>query len=228
MNTIELLKNIAKKNNTIESFSIHTFPKQTLVQDKVDVWNEEEQNMFDFAISLKKTYGMPFWDSLLLGSFNNASYSEELLNIVLCHNSIKDLLFVDIADLSQYLNTVNGKRLAVNSRVKMKDGSIKHLPMLDFHISVSDINQKIVSDVCSHLKLNGYLLNSGESYHYIGIEPVDWDTLYMLLSKALLFCPIIDRAWISHQLQEKSCSLRIDKKNGMETRVLEEIKYMQQ
>lgn len=220
MNTIELLNKIAEINHAIDSFSIHTFPIQSLVQDKVDSWNEEEQNMFDFAISLKKKYSMPFWDSLLLGSFNNVSYSEKLLSIALCHNTIKDLIFVKIANLPDFLDTVNGKRLAVNSRVKMKNGSIKHLPMLDFHIPVSDTNQRIVFDVCSLLKLNGFLLNSGESYHYIGTELVDWETLYMLLSKALLFCPIIDRAWISHQLQEKSCSLRIDRKNGIETKVI--------
>lgn len=220
MNTIDVLKAIIKTDETIEAFSFHTFPEQSLVQDRISNWSVKEQTMFDFAIGFREKYRLPFWDSLMLGSFNNENYSEKLLDIALHHNEIKDLTFVPITDFTNYVGTINNKRLAVNSQVKMKDGSIKHLPLLDFHIPVSELNQNIVYKVCANLNLKGYILNSGESYHYIGLTPVEWDNLYMILSKALLFCPIIDRAWVSHQLQEKSCSLRVDKKNGITTKVI--------
>ena len=58
-------------------------------------------------------------------------------------------------------------------------------------------------------------LASGESYHFISSAIMSWNELYIVLCKALRFCPIIDRAWISHQLEEQSCSLRINKKNGI-------------
>lgn len=90
-------------------------------------------------------------------------------------------------------------------------------PMLDFHIPISDINLNIVENICNLLELkSGYILNSGESYHFISSTIVTWEDLYLTLSKALRFCPILDRTWISHQLEEKSCSLRVDRKNGVE------------
>ena len=89
--------------------------------------------------------------------------------------------------------------------------------MLDFHIPISDINLNIVENICNLLELkSGYILNSGESYHFISSTIVTWEDLYLTLSKALRFCPILDRTWISHQLEEKSCSLRVDRKNGVE------------
>lgn len=220
MNTIDVLKIIADTNDSIDVFSFHTFPVQSLVQDRIRGWNTNEKKMFDFAIRLKHEYNLPFWDSLMLGTFNNANYSEKLLDAVVHHNLIKDLKFLKINELPDFIKTIRDNRLAVNSQVKMKDGTIKHIPMLDFHISISDINQNIVYKVCHNLNLSGYILNSGESYHYIGVTPIEWNSLYTILAKALMFCPIIDRAWISHQLLEKSCSLRVDKKNGLTTKVV--------
>jgi hypothetical protein len=33
--------------------------------------------------------------------------------------------------------------------------------------------------------------------------------LLTMLAKALLFAPIIDRAWVAHQMIERACGLRI-------------------
>lgn len=108
----------------------------------------------------------------------------------------------------------------------MADGSVCHIPMIDFHIPASETNLRVVCDVCEALGLNnGYLLESGVSYHFVGANPVSEEELMRILIDALLFCPIVDGAWICHQLKERSCSLRIDKKNGIETRVIKEVKY---
>jgi hypothetical protein len=115
----------------------------------------------------------------------------------------------------------NDKRWAVNSKVQMTDGTEKHIPMIDFHIAASSRNLPVVLDVCDVLGLRkGFLFESGASYHYIGLDPVAEDDLMNILIDALLFCPIVDGAWISHQLKEKSCSLRIDRKNGLDTKVV--------
>ena len=93
--------------------------------------------------------------------------------------------------------------------------------MLDFHIPVSECNLRIVKDVLFELNVvSGYLLNSGESYHFIGDYSINEESLLDFLANALFFAPIIDRAWIGHQILERSCSLRIDKKHGVYPEVI--------
>lgn len=219
MNTLEVLNIIRKNNENIGSFSFHTFPSQILVQDQVLEWNIKDQNHFDKAIIIRNEFKLPFWNSIMVSSFNNANYSINILQATLRHNHINSLFYVKADEIlhSQLLHNCN-ERIAVCSSVLMKDKEVNHIPMLDFHIPVSDINLNIVENVCILLNLNpGFILNSGESYHFISLNVVLWEDLYMILSKALRFSPIIDGAWISHQFEEKSCSLRIDKKNGIET-----------
>lgn len=63
-----------------------------------------------------------------------------------------------------------GQLLGLTSRVKMNDGGIKHINMIDF-------NCKKFNDVPKTLRnLNfgpGLIINSGNSYHYYGLELVD-------------------------------------------------------
>lgn len=221
MNTLEVLNIIGEHNKNIESFSFHTFPSQILIQEQLCEWNNNDQNHFDRAMKVRDWLKLPFWDSIMVTTFNNQNYSSDILKTALRHNHISSLFYVKAEEIlfSPLLHN-SDKRIAVCSSVLMKDKQVNHIPMLDFHIPVSDVNLDIVENVCNLLEINpGYILNSGESYHFISLNTVAWEDLYMVLSKALRFCPIIDRAWISHQLEEKSCSLRVDKKHGKETMV---------
>lgn len=104
--------------------------------------------------------------------------------------------------------------------VMMTDGTTRHIPMIDFHIPSSSSNLHVVEDVCDALGMKqGYIVDSGASFHFIGDRLLTQEELMRLLIDALLFCPIVDGVWISHQLRERSCSLRIDRKNGVETHV---------
>ncbi len=58
----------------------------------------------------------------------------------------------------------------------------------------------------------GFLLQSGESYHFYGKGLLDDRALVRFLGQALLLAPVIDRAWIAHQLIEGASALRISKK----------------
>lgn len=226
MNTIDVLSIIGKENDNIDSFSFHTFPKQILLQDKLSNWGKVEQAHFEKAMELREQLHLPFWDAIMISTFSTFTYSTAILKMALLHNHIENIYYVKSTDIQQNRFSYNNdKRMAVCSSVIMKDGSIRHIPMLDFHIPISDNNFHVVKEVCTMFNLHsGFILNSGESYHFIASYTTTWDNLYTMLSQALLFCPILDRAWISHQLQEKSCSLRIDKKNGIETFVIKILK----
>lgn len=228
MNTLEVLSQIAKLHPEIDQFSLIPFPQQRLVQNWLKPWSEKEQKHFGDAIDMQKNLGLPFWNAIMLNAFSHKEYSSSLLKSALHHNSIDEVLVVDRKEIERgfSLDKVDSRRWAVNSKVFLKDGSVRHIPMIDFHIPVSDNNLNVVMDVCDVLGLtNGYLLISGVSYHYIGKQLLTEEELMLILINALFFCPIVDGAWISHQLREKSCSLRIDRKNGVETKVVKSFDF---
>jgi hypothetical protein len=71
------------------------------------------------------------------------------------------------------------------------------------------MNDQRVKAVARSLGLHGYIAHSGKSYHFYGSDLMEGDHLMRMLAKALLFAPIVDRAWVAHQLVEKACGLRI-------------------
>lgn len=221
MNTLDILEVIGRENKEIEAFSFHTFPPQKLIQEQLPEWGDIEQKHFEQAMKVRDRLRLPFWDAVMVTTFNNPDYSTSILNAALHHNQASNLFHIKTEDISgNPLLFNNSERIAVCSSVLMKDKQTRHIPMLDFHIPVSEVNLHVVESVCKILGLSpGYILNSGESYHFISSGTVTWQELYLLLSKALRFCPILDRAWISHQLEEGFCSLRVDRKNNVETMV---------
>lgn len=226
MNSLDVIQTIARLSPSIKCLSFHEFPKQQLVQESDIIWGEREQHMFDMALEFKKE-GLPFWDGIMLSAFNNTNFSEALLQLALHHNAHEKVTYVRVEDLLVWLdkeaNNIDG--FAFCSKVIMSNGEELHLPLIDFHVPVSESNEKVVEYVCRLLKLsNGWILDSGESYHFIGANPMCYSDLEKVIHKALMFTPIVDKAWISHQLREKSCSLRIGKKRGLSPVVVKQIR----
>jgi hypothetical protein len=102
-----------------------------------------------------------------------------------------------------------GQMLAASSRVECVGKEDMHIPMLDSHCDVSAANDRRVRFITIALGLHGYIVHSGRSYHVYGSKLIATEELVTLLSSALLFSPIIDRAWIAHQIIERACGLRI-------------------
>lgn len=215
MTTIDLLPLIAEHNDSVLAFTFHSYPPQTLIQDRIAEWGKKEQNMFDFAMKMRNKYHVPFWDGIMLSTFENQDVSEKVMFQTLLHNRKHDLRSLRVDDLEKLI-LLPLDCMALSSVVELVGGSIGHLPMLDFHIPVSESNLRVVEMVCRLLKLNaGWIIESGESYHFIGMHPVDWKNVQQMLCRAIMFSPIVDRAWVSHQLLEQSCSLRIGRKHGL-------------
>lgn len=61
-------------------------------------------------------------------------------------------------------------------------------------------------------RTKGAIINSGNSYHFIGCDLVNEAELVDFLAKGLLYGPITDTRWIAHQIIERSCTLRVGKK----------------
>jgi hypothetical protein len=175
-----------------------------------------ERDLIARGLAFREKLGLPFWDSVLLCTANQGISSRALLKRVSHHNA------QDLDSLQIYRSECSEIRLreiiedlpidrmlALSSRVLTKRGEVLHLPMLDFHCPVSPEHETLVKSVITELGLKGYVAKSGGSYHFYGRTLVPEQALIDILAKSLLFCPIIDRAWIAHQLIERACGLRI-------------------
>ncbi len=63
-----------------------------------------------------------------------------------------------------------GDMIAIGSKVKLVDGTEMHIPMMDFASELDMDIMNIVAEFSRFNKFPGAILNSGNSYHYWGIN----------------------------------------------------------
>lgn len=128
--------------------------------------------------------------------------------------------------------------LGLCSNVAMTFGRVLHIPHIDFRAKVPENGQaickeKILSVIAKNPKaLPGWLLCSGQSYHYIGAKLFTLDEWLDFMGLCLLcedgkdpnrFSPV-DRLWVGHCLRRKKTVLRIfERPNRPEPYVVEYI-----
>jgi hypothetical protein len=104
---------------------------------------------------------------------------------------------------------------SVCSQVQLKNGSTKHIPMMDFLCPKSERSLEVVRRVAPLFGAGGgFILESDRSYHFYGSRLLSEWELVRFLARALLFAPVVDQTWIAHQLIDKCCALRIRPHKG--------------
>jgi hypothetical protein len=171
------------------------------------------------ALDLRKTYDFPFWDALLLtAEQEQKGIATEILDGASFHQPMTSAVrtqTIDVASLTpkavaNYAKEMSNGNIAVlSSRVKLHNGRTAHLPLMDFSLPPSPANDKVVEQIIIRLGQHGYLLNSGNSYHFYGGLLLDDRGYRRFLGAALLFSPLVDHRWIAHQLVEGDSALRI-------------------
>lgn len=221
MNTIEVIKELVQHHREIEMLYFYPLRKQQLLQERVCL-SSQEQLMYDKAMQVRAQLHLPFWDCILLTQFDNPTPSPNLLKAAMLHHSNSDAILLPIeGDWYPALSELSLQNIGWNSCVQLRNGEKRHIPLIDFHIPFSEVNTSVVKEALSQLSLEGgYILNSGESYHYIHHTYINQDSLITLLTKALFLNPIIDRLWVAHQLLNQSAMLRIGKKHGIYPQVI--------
>lgn len=169
------------------------------------------------ALELRESLRLPFWDGVMLAGSHSDSTPTGTLKTAIFHQKLEskvewisanNLTISLLQNMSQKAHS-DKQMLAITSSVRMRDGSVKHLPLLDFHIGYSEHATSLITEIIPLLGVSGLLLKSGKSYHFYGETLLTYQELLGFLGKALLFAPIVDRAWIAHQLMEGRCALRI-------------------
>lgn len=180
--------------------------------------NATERAIVERAVELRKSTGLAFWDAVLL-ELSVTPDAIPLLDEVSRHVTFrgKERPLSWAAAVSNGLEqacaqfTATGEAsLVFLSEMKCRDGSKRHLPMIDFHAARSVPNERVVTSVAKRLFPEGaILLESGESYHAYSTRLVSETDFRCFLGRALLFAPIVDRTYIAHQLIEGRCALRL-------------------
>lgn len=221
MDSIDVLKDILNKNTIIESLSFYEFGTYELIQNRINLINPLDR-VFSNALKMRDLYKMPFWDSFNVNLFEQEIVDFEFLKEINFQNKpLKNIIY----NREKFLNSaIDFQNYTGVSSLLNGNSSNLHIPLLDFHIPPSVANQQMCLKILMHLNLKGYLLDSGKSYHFIGNELVDFESLQIILFNSLLFSPIIDKSWIAHQLIQKYCCLRVSQKYGRLPCLISEIK----
>ena len=210
----ELIVDILRRQPSISAIHIF-YPTLSAPIQQMPGLTADELDIISQSLELRSQTDFPFWDCLFQVAAQSVAHMPNLLRTAKRHNAQSatldrvarsDVLSAALDLKIQKLEA--GEVLAISSKVECA-GNLLHLPMLDFHCKRTLANDARVKQILSLLDLKGYILSSGQSYHFYGIELVDTDTLITMLARALLFVPMIDRAWIAHQLIERACGLRI-------------------
>ncbi len=179
--------------------------------------------MFDRALALRLQTGISFWDAALL-QLPALPEAVGLLDEATVHVSFRgkeramtraSVISGDLERACSEFSEGQAGSLTLLSEVICRDGSRRHLPMIDFHAFKSNPNQRIVEAVAERLFPGGALiLDSGESYHGYGTQLLSDIDFRRFLAGALLFSPIVDRAYVAHQFMEGRCALRLTAGGG--------------
>jgi hypothetical protein len=219
--SIDVISSLLGRHPDITILTIFEPPVTSSLQDRLKGDPVTSALVAD-GLKIRNDLGLPFWDSLLVACFGVGAAAVPILEQAKFHNCppVRTSSFLAsgwsapaIEDIANKLSPDN--MLVLSSRVKLRTGGSRHIPMLDFHIPSAAHNQELVVFIANSLDpKGGFILTSGKSYHFYGKSLLTEDELPAFLGKALLFCPIIDRPWIAHQLVEGACGLRVSQKPG--------------
>jgi len=210
--------NIIKNLPEIKFVSIFKYLPPKTVQLRSDL-SDSDRQVISRGLKIRAQLGLPFWDSIMLVIMKDHIGSSSLLNACRYHQSSKkqDMLLSRQVVLRGFLQrTVDlcqpNESVSLISEIRLRNGRIGHIPFLDFHCPVSKRAEPLVLAVAKKIFCGSVLvLNSGHSYHAVGTTILKSTALTEFLARALLFGPIVDRAYIAHQLIEQRCALRISR-----------------
>lgn len=214
---------IINRNPSVDIFRVFEFSSNNKVQDREKNASFKNDIVINKALKEKSRTGASFWESLFSLAEEGECLDKDFMKNALFHNKNEKYKHYTKDSFLKFISSDIHGDVAINSKVILNDGSERHIPMLDFKIKSNKRNLKIVKDVLSILELKGYILDSGKSYHFIGYNLITESELLDLLAYFILLQPISDKAWATHQILERSASLRLSRKYGQYPLIIESI-----
>jgi len=113
---------------------------------------------------------------------------------------------LDINDLN---NLIKNQVWSISSKVRLFDGKIKHIPMMNFHpenCSENDIKIAL-RHICGDN--GGVLLDSGRFQHYYGDFLLNEYQWRQFMTEFLMPTILVSPRYIGHRLHDGYCTLRL-------------------
>ena len=122
--------------------------------------------------------------------------------------------------LEAYESLRDDEEIAINSRVYLRSGEIRHMPMLDMIGAFAPENLPLI-EAClrDHNISRFFVFSSGRSYHLYGIGCIPPEQYEKFLGRALLLNmpgrpDVVDQRWIGHRLLGGYATLRWTNRSG--------------
>lgn len=216
MPTSKILSQMVFENKSITAIFVFAYRHPRQLQQRITL-TIDEHAIIEKATALRGASGLPFWDALMLSCFGEKRDFKRLLKEATFHQSHADSLLrltreEILADRLDELmaEQSSDSNISFSSRIEWIGQEEKHLPLLDFHCPDGAENDGLVSAVSNELFYGTKLIfSSGESYHALGLDVLNERGLRDFLTRSLLFAPIVDARYVTHQLIEGACALRL-------------------
>lgn len=172
----------------------------------------------EVAERLRQEFGIPFWDAVLAISMKRGSISSRYVKLAILHDKSPDEYSIKVLASEVSVRRIEeivlalpeGFALAFSSKVRLNDGTMAHIPLLDFRCPPSRNNLDVVKTALEALgQESGMVVDSGRSYHFYGFHLLSPDAWTQFLAMSILFAPIVDVRYVAHRLADGACRLRI-------------------
>jgi hypothetical protein len=233
MTSLDAIERVIDRFDSINKMSVVRFGglnrtsyDETDTDRRFERRRDEISRLYRRAKRTSDRRGLPFWDVLLAMCFLRTTAEEvdfgPVFDRALLHNIPRPVgTATCILELRVLIDNEDRKDpssiIGIESRVRLSDGTQAHIPMLDFHCKEGKPALAAVEAIIASLGVSGFVLASGRSYHFVGDTLINDDEWMSFLGKAILLAPFIDRAWVGHQLLQRTCVLRVNSGPKYET-----------
>ena len=216
----DLVLSIHERVPSVRSLTFHTYPVTEGLEDRLAQSADTSlRKIFRRAARLRRVTGtdLPYWESILAAA--SPSRMSVLIRESLKHDPNREIRTrrevsveqLNMNYLSAMMSHIDDREvLALCSKVRLRDGSSGHIPMMDFRCRPSAENlERTVLALREVYKGAGVILNSGRSYHFYGFSVLSGDNWLRFMASNLLLTPFTDARYIAHRLLDGLCALRI-------------------
>ncbi|MFC5576930.1 hypothetical protein ACFPOA_02740 [Lysobacter niabensis] len=205
---------IIHSHKEVESIELCRYRSPPPLQSRIEL-TDRERDLVANAVVKRQDGVTSFWQGVFASALELGWCSQAVVEAALFHNGPGDIQSIPVSSFGESLEVIfdpDERNVGLSSKLTLRDGTSRHLAMLDFRCEVGEASLAILEKICDALYEGGYVVvDSGHSYHACGMRIVTPSKRIEFLSKALIFSPIIDVAYLSHQLRQEFSTIRISR-----------------
>jgi hypothetical protein len=220
----ELLPLLINQNPNVAEVRIQTYRPAPKLSERLRARISESDAAFLQRVdAIRNGTGVPFWDVLLGLAMVEGKLDGMMAQSALLHDPMQEAktftfsagAFTHVALEKLHSRTAPEDGLVICSKVRLRDGQFRHIPMIDFRCRTGDSNARAINMLLTKTgQQTGILVESGKSYHLYGSNLLTQEEWITFMALCLLFSPVTDSRYIAHRLADGECRLKIASQDG--------------